>query len=352
MELDLSILEQKERALHAWLRGCASVIIGYSGGVDSAYLAKAAVDALGGRGVLAVTGLSPSYPAVQLNMARRVAAEIDVAHLEIETREFDDPNYVANPIDRCYFCKAELFGQLVRLAREQGYDVVLDGSNADDLDDHRPGHAAARELGVRSPLQEVGLGKAEIRWLSRRAGLPTWDVPASPCLASRVAYGSPVTPQRLQRIEEAESRLRDLYAWSELRVRYHDGLARLEVGVEDLSQLADPRLRAQTVDALKSSGFARACVDLQGYRRGALNEARSLGVTEALSAGDGRRTAAASWLERLGLNATIERAGNDGEVAVITPDSGSVARLLTEQRAPVVAHCSESGERYVTLRLY
>jgi uncharacterized protein len=332
MELDPSILEQKERALYGLLRDCASVIIGYSGGGDSAYLAKAAVAALGGGGVLAVTGLSPSYPAIQLDMARRVAAEIDVPHLEIETREFDDP--------------------MVRLARERGYAAVLDGSNADDLDDHRPGHAAARELGVRSPLQEVGLGKAEIRWLSRRAALPTWDVPASPCLASRVAYGSPVTPQRLHRIEEAESRLRDFYAWSELRVRYHDGLARLEVGVEDLSQLTDPRLRAQTVAALKSSGFARACVDLQGYRRGALNEVSRSGDAEAMSAGDGRITPAGSWLARLGLNATIERAGNDGEVTVISPDSGSFARLLTEQRAPVLEHCSESGDRYVTLKLY
>ncbi len=352
MKPDLGILEQKERTLHARLRECASVIIGYSGGVDSAYLAKAAVDALGGGRVLAVTGLSPSYPAVQLDMARRVAAEIEIPHLEIETREFDDPNYVANPTNRCYFCKAELFGRLVRLARERGYAVVLDGSNADDLDDHRPGQAAARELGVRSPLQEVGLGKAEIRLLSRRAGLPTWDVPASPCLASRVAYGSAVTPQRLQRIEAAESRLRDLYDWSELRVRYHDGLARLEVGVEDLSRLADPRLRAQTVAALKTSGFARACVDLQGYRRGALNEASESGGTEALSAAGGRMTPAGSWLERLGLHATIERAGTDGEVAIVSPDSGSFARLLTEQRAPVVAHCSESGERYVTLKLY
>ena len=168
-----SELERKEHILRETLRACGSAIIGYSGGVDSAYLAMVALDALGADGVLAVTGRSPAYPAVQQEMAVKVAESIGLPRLEIETYELDDPNYAANPKDRCYFCKAELYGRLVALAEERGFAAVLDGSNADDLDEDRPGSIAARELGVRSPLQEVGLTKAEIRSLSRRAGLPT-----------------------------------------------------------------------------------------------------------------------------------------------------------------------------------
>lgn len=265
-------LSQKERALHALLRECGSVLIAYSGGVDSVYLAKASLDALGELRVLAVTGRSPAYPAVQHEMAVRVAEAINLPHLEIETHELEDPNYAANPSDRCYFCKADLFGQLVAVARQRGLAVVLDGSNADDRDDYRPGLRAARELGVRSPLQEVGLTKDEIRALSRRADLPTWDLPASPCLASRIQYGLPVTQGRLGQIEAAEAGLRSLGAWEALRVRYHGDFVRVEVALVDLERFAALEFRERVTRILKDAGFARACLDLNGYRRGALNE--------------------------------------------------------------------------------
>jgi uncharacterized protein len=275
--------ERKERVLGEVLRDCAAVLIGYSGGVDSSYLAKIALDALGRDRVLAVTGLSPSYPAVQHEMALKVARSIDLPLLEIATAELDDPRYAENPANRCYFCKSELYGRLVAIARERGFKTVLDGSNADDLDDHRPGLAAARELGVRSPLQEVGLGKDEIRWLSRRAGLPTWDVPASPCLASRIPYGLGVTPARLRQIEEGEARLRALHPWHAVRVRHHGDVARLEIGEADLAAMGDPGIRRQVVGVLREAGFARACLDLCGYRRGALNEALGTGRTGVLA---------------------------------------------------------------------
>lgn len=268
-----SILETKERTLLALLRQYGSVVIGYSGGVDSAYLASAALAALAEENVLAVTGRSPSYSADQRRMALQIAESIGLPHLEIQTSELEDPNYVANPSNRCYFCKTELYTHLLRVARERGFNRVLDGSNADDLDDYRPGLAAAREFGVRSPLQEAGLSKDEVRELSRRAKLPTWRAPASPCLASRIPYGLQVTRRRLRQIEEAESRLRALCVWKDVRVRHHGDAARLELDTADLSRMADPELRRGVIQALRDSGFAHACLDLQGYRRGALNEA-------------------------------------------------------------------------------
>lgn len=274
-------LDRKECALDAILRDLDSVLIGFSGGVDSSYLAKAALDALGRDRVLAVTGISPSYPEVQRRMAQDVARAIGLTHIEIDTHELDDPNYTANPHNRCFFCKNELYSRLVAFARKRGLAYVLDGSNADDLDDHRPGLKAARVLGVRSPLQEAGLTKSEIRALSRRADLPTWEAPASPCLASRIAYGVAVTRDRLSQIEAAEERLRALAPWRALRVRHHGALARIEVAGEDIDRLADPGLRSDVVTALRASGFSRACLDLVGYRRGALNETLEPRATEA-----------------------------------------------------------------------
>ncbi len=333
-------LQNKERALHDVLRDCGSVVIGFSGGVDSAYLCRAALDALGRGRVLAVTGLSPSYPAEQREMARRVAKAIGLPHLEIETRELDDPRYAANPTNRCYFCKSELYRRLDALARERGHATVIDGSNADDLADHRPGSAAAHELGVRAPLQEAELTKAEIRALSRAAGLPTWELPASPCLASRLVYGLEVTPRRLGQIEEAEARLKALARWSALRVRHHGDLARLEVGGEDLLRLADPDLRRRVGDALRGVGFARACLDLEGYRRGALNEAGT-GPTAPAAGGAKGTGADLPRAHRLSVN---------GDVAVIDATDESFGELL-ERRNAVVAEHRAAGFRFVAVAL-
>ncbi|HEX7050294.1 MAG TPA: ATP-dependent sacrificial sulfur transferase LarE [Longimicrobiales bacterium] len=252
------------------LRACDSVCIGYSGGVDSTFLAKVAVDVLGRARTLAVTGLSASYPEVQRETARECARRFGIPHLEIDTDEMADPDYAANPSNRCYFCKTELWSKLTAVARERGYAAVLDGSNADDAGDYRPGMQAAREYGVRSPLLEAGLTKAEIRGLSRELGLPTWEHPASPCLASRLPYGLAVTLERLRQVERAEAVLRR-EGLREFRVRHHGDAARLEVALPEMPRMLE---RAQAVRAaLIEIGFPRVLLDVEGYRRGALNAA-------------------------------------------------------------------------------
>lgn len=259
----------KVEGLTALLRELGSVCVGYSGGVDSVFLAKTAVDVLGAQSVLAVTGLSPSYPRVQREMAGRCAARFGIPHLELPTDEVGDPRYAANPSNRCYFCKTELWGRLTELARTRGLAAVVDGSNADDLADHRPGLRAAREAGVRSPLAEVGLTKREIRQLSREAGLPTWDQPASPCLASRLPYGLAVTPERLRQVEQAEELLRQ-HGFREFRARHHGNAVRLEFAPDELA--AALREAATLAAAMQALGFERVLVDVEGYRHGALNE--------------------------------------------------------------------------------
>jgi pyridinium-3,5-biscarboxylic acid mononucleotide sulfurtransferase len=261
--------ETKRQALHSILLDCGSVVVGYSGGVDSVFLARIAVEVLGARNVLAVTGKSDSVASWMEDTAREVAHRFGIPWLELETREIDDPRYAANPSNRCYFCKAELWGRLTEVASERGFAAVLDGSNADDVGDHRPGAVAAAENAVRSPLLEARLTKAEIRAWSRELGLPTWDQPAAPCLASRIPYGIAVTPQRLRQIEAAEVGLRAL-GFRDFRVRHHDGLARLEVHPAEIHRAAE--LRAQVAAAVRSAGFRRVLIDLQGYRRGSLNE--------------------------------------------------------------------------------
>jgi uncharacterized protein len=263
-------VQEKRDRLVRLLQDYRSVVIGYSGGVDSVFLAKLAVDTLGPERVLAVTGKSESLASWMEGIAREVAERFAIPWLEIDTDEVSDPRYAANPSNRCYFCKSELWLRLAEVARERGFHTVADGSNADDVGDHRPGAVAAEEKGVRSPLLEAGLTKADIRAWSRELGLPTWDQPAAPCLASRIPYGLAVTPERLRQIEGAELALRAL-GFRDFRVRHHADTARLEIHPSELEEAV--RLASELHAAVRAAGFARVTLDLQGYRRGALNEA-------------------------------------------------------------------------------
>jgi uncharacterized protein len=262
---------RKEEALAQWLREHAPVLLGFSGGVDSAYLGCIAVQALGQHGILAVIGRSPSYPAAQWATAREVADQVGLPILELDTHEMDDPRYAANPVNRCYFCKSELWMLLERVARERGFSTIVDGSNADDRSDWRPGTQAASEHAVRSPLAELGLTKAEIRYLSRLRGLPTWAKPSSPCLSSRLPYGTPVTAPRLRQVERAEEALRELGVLGDLRVRHHGELARVELDRGELDEWLEPARLAALSEAVIAAGFARVAVDLGGFRSGSLN---------------------------------------------------------------------------------
>ena len=266
-----SALARREAELAAWLEARAPVAIGFSGGVDSAYLAVAARLALDPDRVLAIIGRSPSYPAAQWAAAREVAGAFDVPVLELDTAELEDPRYAANPSNRCYFCKTELWTKLVPVARERGFATVVDGTNADDLSDWRPGAQAAREHGVASPLAELGFSKQNIRDASRRLGLPTWKQPSSPCLSSRLPYGIEVTSERLRQIERAEEALRRLGIAGDLRVRYHEDLARVELAPDELSRWLEPRRFALVREALVGAGFERVALDLRGFRSGSLN---------------------------------------------------------------------------------
>lgn len=263
-------LIDKERRLEAMLSGLGSVVVAFSGGVDSAYLAVVAARVLGEH-ALAVTAESPSYPRHHRDLADRVARACGLRHEIIRTNEMERPAYRANGVDRCYYCKHELFTHLTALARDRGFDAVVDGNNADDRGDHRPGRTAAREFGVHSPLDDVDLTKAEIRALSRRADLPTWDEPASACLSSRIPYDHAVTEEKLQAIERAEDALRAL-GFRVCRVRHHDEIARVELGREEMIRALAPEIAARIVAELRALGFRYVALDLQGYRTGSLNE--------------------------------------------------------------------------------
>jgi len=265
------VAREKERRLAAWMRERAPVLLGFSGGVDSAYLACVGVEALGAERFLAVIGRSASYPAEQWEGAHAVARQFGVPVLEVGTDEMNDPRYAANPANRCYFCKSELWTRLGPIARERGFRTVIDGTNADDLLDHRPGALAAREQGVESPLAELGFTKEEIRLLSRERGLPTWRQPSSPCLSSRIPYGTAVTAERLRAVEVAERRLRELGIAGDLRVRYHGELARVELARGELAAWLTPEGRAAIRAAVVGAGFRRVALDLRGFRSGSLN---------------------------------------------------------------------------------
>jgi uncharacterized protein len=261
----------KENRLMEWLREQRSVLVGYSGGVDSTYLAVVAREALGRRNVLAVLGRSPSVPNDQSDKALAVAAEWDIDLRIVATGEVDDPRYTANPVNRCYFCKSVLWEALIPIARTHGMMTVVDGTNADDLTGYRPGARAASEQDVASPLALVGLTKVEIRELSRARGLATWSQPSAPCLASRIPYGTPVTAERLAQIDRAEQGLRALGITGDLRVRDHDDLARVELEPQLIDEWLLPDNAQRLVRAVRTAGFRRVAIDLRGFRSGSLN---------------------------------------------------------------------------------
>lgn len=263
-------LGDREAALLERLRAWPSLVVAYSGGVDSAYLAYAASRVLGQQ-ALAVTADSPSYPERHRAMALAIASDFALRHEVIRTDELDRPEYRANATDRCYFCKHELYTKLTAIARSRGFAAVADGSNADDRGDYRPGRRAAREFGVVSPLDEAGLSKPDIRALSHAAGLPTWDEPASACLSSRIPYFSEVTDAKLRQIESAEAALRAL-GFRVLRVRHHDDIARIELGRDEMPRALDPLVSAAIERELRALGYKYVTLDLKGYRLGSLNE--------------------------------------------------------------------------------
>ena len=263
-------LEAKVDRLRALLAELPSALVAFSGGVDSSFLLRVAGEVLGDRCV-ALTTLSPTTPADDVEDAKRLAASLGVEHVLVEANELEIAGYAENPINRCYFCKDNLFTICAAEAQRRGGTVVLDGANVDDLNDHRPGLQAAAEQGVRHLLVEAALSKADIRAASRRLGLSTWDRPSSPCLSSRFPYGTRITPERLAQVEAAERFLR-ARGFGDLRVRYHEQVARLEVPEADMPRLLEAGTRTEIVAELKRLGFTWVALDLQGFRSGSLNE--------------------------------------------------------------------------------
>ncbi len=266
---DRASIKKLER-LKNIVKGLESVVVAFSGGVDSSLIAKVCYDALGGK-AMAVTANSETYPGFELEEAKKLAKEIGIRHLVIETSELEIEGFANNPPDRCYFCKSELFEKLKEIANQNGFKHVADGANLDDTGDFRPGLEAAKELGIRSPLKEAGLTKDDVRQLSRLLGLPTWDKPSYACMSSRFPYGEKITKDKLTMVSRAEDLLRTM-GFKQFRVRHHDTIARIEVLPENIRTMTDPLVRAEIVKEFKEIGFTYVTIDLEGFRSGSMNE--------------------------------------------------------------------------------
>ena len=269
-------LDAKFASLQAIVRDLKRVVVAFSAGVDSTFLLKVAVDTLGPADVIAVTGKSDSLSQTEFDESIQLARSMGAEHVFIDTREFEDPNYLANPANRCYFCKTDLFKHLNVYAAERGFNAVLTGVNYDDQSDWRPGIQAGREQKVVAPLADAGLTKKDIRILSQRLGLPTHDKPASPCLSSRIQYGEQITPEKLRQIDESERFLRSL-GFRECRVRHHGNLARIEVPADEIERLCQPETRLKVDAALRELGYSYVAIDARGFRSGSMNEVIAFG---------------------------------------------------------------------------
>ena len=342
-------IEQKQEALEAVLRPLGRVLVGYSGGVDSAVLAVAAHRVLG-ENAIAVTADSESYASGELEAASELMRDFGIRHEVVRTAELQNPDYASNPVNRCYFCKQELFTHMQRMAAELEADAILYGQNRDDVGDFRPGAQAAREYGVRAPLQEAGLGKQDVRDLARVWGLPVWNRPAMACLSSRFPYGTPVTAEGLRMVDRAEAFLRGL-GFEQLRVRHHTDVARIELPAADLDRLlADSGLRRRIHEALTETGYRFAAADLRGFRSGSLNEVLKKKGSAAAPPNGALAEAAPTALGQAGIRpGQVEE---HREVTLVRVSASGVGRFAAEKaRSVLVDRLEAAGARYVSVDL-